>query len=90
MSAETISQHFRGVLCRHCGKPVRVPEIVTRKESEFQALRTSEDTQFHLVSRVFILRCRSCERESIYTINQIVDCAFAQSPADTRYKHAAI
>jgi RNase P subunit RPR2 len=83
MSVE-LSSHFRGVLCRHCGKPVRVPKIVQRKDSENQGHRASEDSQFQLISRVFVLRCRSCERESIYAIDQIVDCAFGQAPDSGR------
>lgn len=77
MPVETPSQQFRGVLCRHCGKPVRVPKIVLRKDHEIQDHRSSDDVRFQLVSRVFVLRCRSCERESIYAIDQIVDCTFA-------------
>jgi hypothetical protein len=79
MSVE-LSSHFRGVLCRHCGKPVRVPKIVLRKDSENQGHHASEDSHFQLISRVFVLRCRSCEREAIYTIDQIVDCTFASAP----------
>jgi len=83
MSAASASlQHFRGVHCRHCGKPVRIPGIVLRKDSESQGHHDADDARFHLISRVFILRCRSCERESIYSINQIVDCTFAQSAAN--------
>ncbi|MGB7846197.1 MAG: hypothetical protein WBL63_11315 [Candidatus Acidiferrum sp.] len=80
MHAETSSQHFRGVLCRHCGKPVRIPGIVLRKDSEIHGQHDSNDELFHLISRVFVLRCRSCERESIYAIDQIVDCTFAAAP----------
>jgi hypothetical protein len=98
MSAEPISQHFRGVLCRHCGKPVRIPRIVSQKENEFHGHSDSGHTDandapeahFHLVSRVFVLRCRSCERESIYAINQIVDCALTQVSAPEAHKEAAV
>ena len=74
MSAEPVSQHFRGVLCRHCGKPVRIPSLVSKKENAYLGKHEENDSQFLLVSRVFVLRCRACERESIYAINQIVDC----------------
>ena len=90
MSAESIAQHFRGVLCRHCGKPVRVPKLVLRKDSAAHELVPSDDSQFQLISRVFVLRCRSCEKEAIYAIDQIVDCAFAaQAPAAARVAHTA-
>jgi hypothetical protein len=90
MAAVAKSAQFRGVLCRHCGKPVRVPGIVLRKDSESHRTTDSNDVQFHLVSRVFVLRCRSCERESIYAINQIVDCPPAPNPAENGLEHAAI
>jgi hypothetical protein len=90
MSVESSTQHFRGVLCRHCGKPVRVPSIVLRKDSvNHGGDAGSEDTHFQLISRVFVLRCRSCEKESIYTIDQIVDCTFSQIPAKNRLAHSA-
>ena len=87
MSVDLPSQHFRGVLCRHCSKPVRVPQIVLRKDSEFHGQVPSDDAQFQLISRVFVLRCRSCERESIYAIDQIVDCTFTPVPASGRMAH---
>ncbi len=83
MSAAAVAaQHFRGVLCRRCGKPVRIPEMVSKRESASHLPRDSDDSQYHLVSQVFVLRCRACQKESVYAINQIVDCAFTQvSPA---------
>ena len=89
MSAEPASQHFRGVLCRHCGKPVRIPGLVLRKDSENHGHHDANDTRFQLISRVFVLRCRSCERESIYAIDQIVDCNFAAAPAQGGLAHSA-
>jgi len=92
MQAVASSQHFRGVLCRHCGKPVRVPGIVQRKDTECQGHRDhdSQDTHFHLISKVFVLRCRSCEREGIYAINQIVDCTAATPAVRDGHEHAVI
>jgi hypothetical protein len=60
-----------------------------RKDSAIHERVPSDDTQFQLISRVFVLRCRSCERESIYAIDQIVDCTFAQAPAAARVAHTA-
>jgi len=73
MASPAVSTKFRAVLCRHCAKPIRVPALIMKKESEFQSLTDSSDIHYHLVSRVFNVRCRSCERESVYSINQIVD-----------------
>ena len=90
MSAEPVSQHFRGVLCRHCGKPVRIPSIVSRKERAYLGQHEANDEQSLLVSRVFVLRCRACERESIYAINQIVDCVPPPTMAATSHSEAAV
>lgn len=84
------SAHFRGVLCRHCGKPVRVPGIVLRKDSEYHGQHDQHDTHFHLISKVFVLRCRSCEREAIYAISQIVDCPPAPNPAEPGLEHVSL
>jgi len=77
MCPESASGHFRGVLCRRCGKPVRLPSLVMKHDPASQGEHDSDDASYHLISRVFILRCRSCEKESIYAVNQIVDCNFA-------------
>jgi hypothetical protein len=90
MSATATAQHFRGVLCRRCGKPVRVPDLVTRRESASHHSNDSGDMQYHLVSQVFVLRCRSCQKESVYALNQIVDCAFTQAPPVSGSKAATL
>lgn len=90
MAAVAKSAQFRGVLCRHCGKPIRIPGIVLRKDSEYRGQHDASDTQFHLISRVFVLRCRACEREAIYAINQIVDCAFTSAPKESGFEHTAL
>jgi len=91
MSVESPSENFRGVLCRHCGKPVRVPKIVLRKDSENHGEHSDRgDTHFQLISRVFVLRCRSCERESIYAIDQIVDCTFVPGSSSSRLAQTAV
>ena len=73
MSSSVVSERYRAVVCRHCGKPIRVPSLVSRRETEFQGLTDSTSLQYQLISRVFNVRCRCCERESVYSINQIVD-----------------
>jgi hypothetical protein len=89
MLAESALQHFRGILCRHCGKPVRIPGIVMKKDNECQGIHDESDTHFHLISRVFVLRCRACEKESVYAVNQIVDCAFAPASVSGGLAQAA-
>lgn len=93
MPVELSTKHFRGVMCRYCGKAVRIPSIVQRKDSEDHGLHANSDarshSQYNLISRVFVLRCRSCERESIYTIDQIVDCTLAKVREFGRLAHSA-
>lgn len=89
MASPVVSERFRAVVCRHCGKPIRVPALVTKRESDFQGLSDSGDTQYQLISRVFNVRCRSCERESVYSINQIVDFPYPLAPSATDRKAAA-
>jgi len=83
-------ERFRGVLCRHCGKAVRVPGIVLRKDSECQGQHDASDSHFHLISKVFVVRCRSCEREGIYAINQILDCTATQPVAPGSHEQAVL
>jgi hypothetical protein len=90
MPADTSDQHFRGVHCRRCGKPVRVPDLVVRKESASHVEHDANDLQYSLISRVFVLRCHSCRKESIYAINQIVDFSYlTQSHSDLAEKATA-
>ena len=89
MASPAVASKFRAVLCRHCAKPIRVPALIMKKESEFQSLTDSSDIHYHLISRVFNVRCRSCERESVYSINQIVDYPFPLAPSGTEPKAAA-
>jgi cytochrome c-type biogenesis protein CcmH/NrfF len=80
MSVDTSAEHYRGVHCRRCGKPVKVPALVAKKESASIQEHDENDAEYHLISKVFVLRCHACRKESIYSINQIVDVALvAQS-----------
>jgi hypothetical protein len=65
-----LSNTFRGVHCSRCGKPVRVSTVIANRETDSPP--SADDSQ-GLVSRVFVLRCRACEGESVYSVNQIVD-----------------
>jgi len=91
LAVSSAIERFRGVLCRHCGKPVRVPGIVLRKDSESQGHSNNEvgDSHFQLISRVFVLRCRSCQKEGIYAMNQITDCTAAPPVERAGREHAA-
>ena len=90
MASPVVSERFRAVVCRHCGKPIRVPSLITRRESEFQGLSDSGSAEYQLISRVFNVRCRSCERESVYSMHQIVDFASPLAPSAIDRKAAAL
>jgi len=81
MASPVISERFRAVLCRHCSKPIRVPALITRRESEFQVSGNSNDMHYQLISRVFNARCHCCQRESVYSINQIIDYPHPLGPS---------
>jgi hypothetical protein len=66
----TAVEPFRGVQCRHCGKPVRVPKRVLNHETTALV----SQPEHSLESKSFALRCRACEKESVYTMDEIVDC----------------
>ena len=34
-----VAEAFRGIKCRHCGRPVRVPELVAKREASYNAPR---------------------------------------------------
>src|SRR5882762_3208605 len=59
MASPAVASKFRAVLCRHCAKPIRVPALIMKKESEFQSLTDSSDIHYHLISRVFNVRHRA-------------------------------
>ncbi len=55
----------------YCGKLVNLSENVIGRHNAIKN-QESNSTQ-HLLSRVFVLRCRTCVREVVYTIDQIID-----------------
>ena len=58
---------FRAVICHRCTKPVRVSQKLENRAVH----RASEGKDIE--SQVFVLRCGACERESVYSVSQIVD-----------------
>lgn len=56
------------VRCRYCEKFIRVPSSVAEKASN----DTSDTELRQLSSQTFMLRCHYCEKESVYSSNQIV------------------
>ena len=68
----TIQHTFRGVACRHCGKPVRLSASLLRREAEMNHLESDSDHQ-QLHTRVFPARCRACHQEGIYALDEIIE-----------------
>ena len=58
---------FRAVICHRCAKPIRVSQKLENRAAH----RASEGKDIE--SQVFVLRCGTCERESVYSVSQIVD-----------------
>lgn len=62
---------LRGVYCRFCGKPIRLPASFIKKEAAIK--HNERNSTQESSSRVFAVRCRSCHEEAIYTLSQILD-----------------
>lgn len=62
---------FRGVYCRHCGRPIRLSASILKRESFMN--QSQPNSTEHWRSRVFPHRCRMCGAESIYALNHIVE-----------------
>jgi hypothetical protein len=84
MSRETISPPRRVILCFYCGKPVSPPKYILRRASSTSSEHS--DSIEHLFSRVFLLRCRSCVREAVYTIDQVIDSPETPPPQESSLK----
>ena len=53
------------IQCRWCQQPIRVPKRVEDR------LGIDSGEPHDLVSQTFTLRCKACERESVYSVTQI-------------------
>jgi hypothetical protein len=62
---------FRGVLCRFCGKSVRLPGSMAERDAAFRQAESAERN--NLRSRVFPLRCRRCAAERVYVFTDVRD-----------------
>jgi len=70
-AAMELEKTFRGVSCRHCSRPIRLPASIVRREISFNQNRVDAAQQWR--SRVFSHRCRTCGGEAIYALNHIFD-----------------
>jgi hypothetical protein len=64
MNAVAPAPTMQGVICRNCGKPIRLSRAVVERQSNLNP---------DLVTKVFSARCRKCHRESVYAVSEIED-----------------
>ena len=76
MNVVDVPMVFRGVSCRFCAKPIRLTTPFIKRE---MSIKHDEEKAQELSSRVFIKRCRSCRKEAIYNLDQIVDFPLNES-----------
>jgi hypothetical protein len=63
MTAAVAKSVPRGVVCRNCGKPIHLSAtVVERKNSNPE-----------LITKIFPARCKTCNRESLYNLDEIVE-----------------
>jgi hypothetical protein len=68
MNAVAVAPIFRGVSCRLCGTPIRLPAALMERQA---ATETNQNPD--LVTKVFPARCRRCHKEGLYTLAEITD-----------------
>jgi hypothetical protein len=64
MIAETTKELYSGVLCSRCKEPIPIPERVVSLQNEIENRATN-------LLFGFTVRCRLCENEGVYLINEI-------------------
>jgi len=69
-TAATQAKPRRGLICRHCGKQIRLSATFLKRERNIAIAPTVDPA---LYSRVLPARCRHCHREAIYAVDQIID-----------------
>jgi hypothetical protein len=68
MNVAHVHSVFRGVICRYCGRPMRLSSLFIKREMAIK----HDDTKIELLhSKVFPKRCRNCLKEGLYNLEQI-------------------
>ena len=70
MNQQLEKQSYAGVVCRSCRQAIPVPAIVISKASEIEKDPSCRENP---QSCAFTLRCRACDKEMPYRVNDIVD-----------------
>jgi len=76
MNQQFVNQTYSAVLCLACREPIPVPGIVT----QLRDIARAEGREAAANERVFKLRCRRCEREKPYHLNQVIEVAGEPKP----------
>ena len=76
MNVAHVPMVFRAVTCRFCGKPIRLASPFIKRE---MSIKHADSRVQEMSSRVFVKRCRSCLKEAIYNLNQIIDFPLNES-----------
>ena len=71
MNQELMKPSYRGVFCQCCRQPIPLPAIVLHIESSRD--QSESALRQHQGSRVFSLRCRSCDKEMPYRTADVAD-----------------
>jgi hypothetical protein len=64
-------QKFRGMSCRYCNRPIRLPASILKRECLFK--QSEPNPTLEWCSKVFPHRCSKCGVEAIYSLDEIVD-----------------
>jgi hypothetical protein len=59
-----LKKSYRGVVCTRCGEPIAVSARIVSLQDEQEYRDTN-------AVRAFVLRCKVCEAEGIYAINDV-------------------
>jgi hypothetical protein len=70
MNQQVDKQVYAGVVCRCCRQAIPLPSIVLSMVAEADSDASGRETA---PARVFSLRCRACDKEMPYRVDEIVD-----------------
>jgi hypothetical protein len=81
MNAAHVHSVFRGVVCKYCGRPIRLTSPFIKRE---MAIKNDDTKIEQLRSRVFLKRCRNCLKESLYDLDQISEFSMNEAGQGVR------
>jgi hypothetical protein len=86
MIQEMTQSHYPGVLCSRCKERIRIPRstAVLYEELSRGEVSAHEDAR----SCAFTLRCKVCDGESVYGIEEVREFEGPPRSRNTKYKSA--